>query len=242
MKLSTQLSTSKEDHRSSDLFSGAEPSKTFISTSEHQLQMSAMEDRISKLENLVWALYKELNGKIDSSAASTQIQIEELTGQMAQANQARRSEDGYQGSEEENTNIHNGISPERQNEDEYYQSSLCKVEEEASSQDYSQEGGDEFSRNTIDRSDPNVVGAKENPPHDYQSELMNIKEVSREDSYQNQNSYDSNPDFYGDHQILSKQSDTPENSDGEGEGENGDLEYYFSCHERIVHDTCSGIS
>mmetsp|Transcript_20653 Transcript_20653/g.20399 ORF Transcript_20653/g.20399 Transcript_20653/m.20399 type:complete len:215 (-) Transcript_20653:11-655(-) len=36
---------------------------------------------------------------------------------------------------------------------------------------------------------------------------------------------------------MSKQTDTPEHSEDEGENEDDELEYYFSCHERMIHDS-----
>lgn len=233
-KLSTQFSSGKEDRRGSDqlMYNGTDQSKTFISTSEHQVQMSIMEDRVSKLESLVWALYKELNGKIESTSQSTQMQFEDLANQMGLSQKLKRSEDGYEGSEEE----HPHQITEAEGEEGYIQSSLYKVEEEMSSQYYSQEGGDEFSRNTVDKSDPNVALNQEKTPYDYQPTLVNIEEESKEASYQHQPSYDNtSPEFYGNRDVMSKQTDTPEHSEGEGENDD-ELEYYFSCHERMVHD------
>lgn len=75
-------------------------SKTFISTTDHYAQMGAMEDKISKLEGLVWTLYKELSHKIDSNSESTQLQFEEITGKIYSPSLVQQSDDGYEGSEE----------------------------------------------------------------------------------------------------------------------------------------------
>jgi len=243
MKLSTQLSSGREDRRDSDhAFNGIEMTKTFISTSDHYALMGAMEDRISKLENLVWSLYKELNGKIDSASASTQLQLEEIAGQITLSQPVKQSEDGdgdegYEGSEEENYLPNEQKFIEAEGEDNFIQGSLDKVDEELSSQYYSNEEKEEFSRNTIDKSDPLVNLSRDKTPYDYQPVTINfIENQGKEDILQKQISYDhSSPNFYGNNGTISKESDTPENSDDENE-----LEYYFSCHERMVHNYSKG--
>jgi lysine/ornithine N-monooxygenase len=56
-----------------------EGNETFITSTDYHQQMASMDDRISKLENLVWSLYRELNGKIEQNNVVCQKQIEEVS-------------------------------------------------------------------------------------------------------------------------------------------------------------------
>ena len=243
-KLSTQFSSGKEDRRDSDQYpvNGFDGSKTFISSTDHHAQMSAMEDRIAKLENLVWNLYKELNGKIENTTASTQIQLEEMTAQMRLSQPLKAEENGYEASDEENCNANEQKPFEDEGEDLFIQGSLDRVEEELSSQYYSQEEKDEFSRNTFDRSEPQVSSARDKQPYDYQLAVNEFeREEVKEEILQNRITDEfSSPHFYdgNDNSDNSNGRMTPdEGSEGEPEE---DLEYYFSCHERMMRDSSKG--
>jgi hypothetical protein len=56
-----------------------EGNDTFLTTQDYQNQMSTFDERIGKLEDLVWKLFNELSGKFEQTASSTQLQLEDVS-------------------------------------------------------------------------------------------------------------------------------------------------------------------
>lgn len=215
-----------------------------------------MEERISKLENLIWDLYKELNNKIDNSVVQTEMQLNEnrivtnkifdqLSSEIWQLKtnitkispaEGASQDDGYNGSEEyEDEN--NGEA-----EQQYIQATLDEVAEEMSSQYWSD--------NEILR------------PNDSYEQSVQIIEPSRDimppqiSFYESKNSNKNNDEhrvytFEGnrynyDHsekkisidQFVNQRNDfTSPYAEEEGDD---DLDYYFSCHERMMNNYNEG--
>lgn len=229
--------------------------------------MSVMDDRITKLENLVWSLYKELNGKIDASAASTQAQISDANSVTQQVfNQlgdeigslkddfarvtaplSRSQDDGYDGSEEgmeeegmdeQPIDEEEALDAEEHN---YIQGSLDEVVEEGS-QYYSNEEKAEFEQNSVDQTDQFVDSNTDR--YRYENLKQQDEPIEEEEEYEEQPNFidrkyyekhDPNQDKFMSNSEEGKGSSTPvEGTEAEGEGE--ELEYYFSCHERMIKD------
>lgn len=266
VKLSTQFSSSRAGRGNSEQISSKlkhrgynqtenEGNETFITSTDYHQQMSAMDERISKLENLVWNLYKELNVKIDNTTASTQARLEEnksLTQQIfnqlgdeigalredfARATSPidQSQDEGYDGSEE-NDREEMG---EAEGEQHYIQGSLDEVVEEMSSQYYSGEDKHEFSRHSLDKTDPLLESSRDKPPYNYRNKKY--EQDGESEQYLLEPDF-INPDLYKRQDFGAirgnsssdnrRETSTPlEGSDGEG-----DLEYYFSCHERMIKD------
>lgn len=268
-KLSVQLSNNNK--RDSDQFgfskytkatgrSDLEGNETFITTNDYQNHLHTMDERISKLENLVWSLYKELNGKIENANANMQLQVEEannttqqvfaqlsdeiggLRDEMAQISYPLRKSDdeGYDGSAEEYYNQEEGegedYNLEREDEN-YIMGSLDRVDEELYSNDYSHEGKAEYSRHSVDRTDPQVEISHDKLPKDSHSGI-DLEEEHK--NFKLAQKYTS-PHFREDLKEPSSEGNK-ENSSPVEETEEGELEYYFSCHERMIREYNRGTS
>lgn len=155
-----------------------EGNDTFVTSTTIQTQITAIDEKVTKLENLVWSLYKELNKKIENVAASTQQQVDEsqqvthqifnqfgaelegIKGDIAGLTvKSPVQDEGYDGSEEENEYEQYEEQPEVE---QFAQGSLDEVKEEMDSQYYSQEGHQDFSRNTVDKSETLIESARSN--------------------------------------------------------------------------------
>lgn len=262
MKLSTEFSSDRKG-RSSDLNGKSrykqDPDINDTFAVDLQTQISSMEDRMSKLENLVWSLYSELNTKIESTTSSTQLQLEEaqtmtqqVFSQLGEEIGAlrddfarvtiplnRSGDDGYDGSEEENEDQ----EPEEEQllyhphetDRNYIQGSLDEVQEEDGSQYFSEEEKVEFERDSVDKSDPLLESSRDRMPYDYQprqespepGDNMELLKDYTEPQYYEPNSRE--PPYS--HDSRDRSDTTPEESES-----NDDLEYYFSCHERMIKD------
>lgn len=263
-KLSVQLSNNNK--RDSDQYglskytkatgrSDIEGNETFITTNDYQSNLHTMDERISKLENLVWSLYKELNGKIENANANMQLQIEDtnnttqqvfaqlseeiggLREDMAQISYPLRKSDdeGYDGSAEEYYNQEEEGEGEEYNlereEENYIMGSLDRVDEELYSNDYSHEGKVEHSRHSVDRTDPQVEISYDKLPKEYH---LGIDLEEEHKNFKLAQKY-SSPHFKEDQKESSSEGNKENSSPVEG-SEEVDLEYYFSCHERMVHE------
>lgn len=275
VKLSTQFSSGREGRGNSDQTNYKpykrridrtenEANETFITTTDYQHQMSAMDDRISKLENLVWSLYKELNGKIESSTATTQAQISEVNSVTQQVfNQlgdeigslkddfarvtvplSRSQDEGYDGSEEGMEEEGMDEHPIDSEEHKYIQGSLDEVVEEGS-QYYSNEEKAEFEQNSVDRTDQlsstdryKYENLKEQvEPNEYDEEEEQPQPHLIDQKYYEK--HDPNQDKFMSNSEEGKGSSLPvegTDAEAEAEGEGEELEYYFSCHERMIKD------
>jgi hypothetical protein len=264
VKLHSNFSSGRNHMRISENFgnkvrhntnrSDNEGNETLVTSEDYHHQMAAMDDKITKLENLVWSLYKELNSKIETATANFEYQLQETAqstkmvfGQLGEEIASLKtdigrysyplnvkSDEGYEGSEEESPDPYDGEEPQQV----YMQGSLDKVDEELNSQDYSKEGNAEFLRNSTDRSDPLIDSSRdrlEKHPYDYQVQEQRVstsRDNESERKYEFEQEYVS-PHFYENVENSSSQrkgNTTPDDFEGEG-----DLEYYFSCHERMVH-------
>jgi len=153
---------------------------------------------------------------------------------------SQSQDDGYEGSDE------NNIRDESPEEDGVYiQGSLDQVIEE---DHYSNEESQEYTCRSAEKTDPvvetfrsrptfNQVICEEEPQTiEYENSLQNEKYINSSQMYINQ---EMSTEFLKNEDNV--QETTPdeisevEEGEGEGEGDN-DLEYYFSCHERMVKD------
>jgi hypothetical protein len=260
-KLSVQLSSTNK--RDSDQLgyskytkatgrSDLEGNDTFITQTDYHHHFQAMDERINKLENLVWSLYKELNGKIENTNANLQLQLVEtnnttnqvftqlgeeigsLREDMGQITYPLRKfdDDGYEGSAEEF--YHNEGEGEEEN---FLVGSLDKVDEELHSNDYSNEGKDEFSRQSVDKTDLLVESSLDKVPQSVQDSGKDLEDQQKFRFEQNYSS----PHFWVDQKGPSTEGNKESTSPAEeSEEEEGDLEYYFSCHERMIRDYNKG--
>lgn len=207
--------------------------ETFITSSDYHQQMTNMDDRITKLENLVWSLYRELNGKIETAFANTQLQstdvaekvvnqlgseIQDLRETMVHLQnsvhlmqpQSKASDDeGYEGSDENQEEIHQTDN----NNHHDLQIELDEVLEEHESSQY--DSNLERDHRKYD------YGNKSNPEIHIEQEF----DVNQLNQFK-ANKFASNGS-YQDKLSNSDQNSTPE-AELEAEGENNDLEYYFS--------------
>jgi len=225
--------------------------ETFITSTDYHQQMSTMDDRLTKLENLIWSLYRELNGKIENSFANCTIEANEIAQQVTQqlgneieelrttithiqnttnfVSHKQSEDEGYEGSEE---NIEEEAQDNFENfdEEQYIQGPLDKVVEEASR---------EYDSNPEKSHEMHKYAASGKYRHTKQrSNDSNSPE--RRDNFRRANytkeEYDDKLTNSDQEKQSTPQPEIEDEGEAEGEGEENNLEYYFSCHERMIND------
>ena len=219
--------------------------ETFVTSTDVHQQMIAMDDRITKLENLVWTLYRELNTKIDTSVANCRNEVTEVAQNVTQQigteiqdmkttlsemqkgpqieNKKRTEDEGYEGSDEQFDDM---PLPNQPYDPDFPHGELDEVIEEKTSQ---------YDSN-IDKSNDAY--------YDYQgrdSKEIFVRETSGQgtDKPNQFKSHSYGRGFYTDKLSNSEPeiTETPEGEyEAEGDEEGNELEYYFSCHERMIKD------
>lgn len=215
-----------------------------------------MDDRISKLETLVWDLYNELNNKISNAVTQTEIQLNEtkivtnkifdqLSSEIWQLKvnitklspvEGPSQDDGYNGSDEFEDD------PNEETEQQFLNGGLDEVAEEMTSQYWSE---NEILRpnESYDQSIQVVEPTWDlRPP---QISFYDSKDSKKTSDEAGVYTFDGNRYNYDNSEKkLSIDPSSNIRNDlispfPEGEGDD-DLDYYFSCHERMMNSHNDG--
>ena len=249
----SRLNTANKRASNSHELEGAD---TFITSADYNNQMALMDERVTKLENLIWDLYKELNNKIENSVAHVELQLNEnklITDKIfdklnsevltLKANitkispvESASQDDGYNGSDE-----YEG-EPVGEGEQQFVQGTLDEVAEEMSSQYWSER--EIFHQNeSYEKSVQVIEPSRDVMPLFHHISGSKIPKKKNDDirlyTFEGGRYNYDQTDKKLSPESSDKQMRDSENLNEEGEGDD-ELDYYFSWHERMIKDYENG--